>query len=158
MACPHAPGCPLFPYLNASLGAWRVSYCDHSNGWRGCARFLLTGQGKPVPLALLPNGRMPVAMLPSMQRADTLQVTHQLPAQGPVGENGQPARTLAAEPAHQDWTRRDRTEQHQIEQHQIEQHQIEQHQIERDWTQQDWGTAPRPPWWRRLLAWLGGTE
>ncbi len=78
MACPHASGCPLFPYLNASLGAWRVSYCDSADGWRGCARFVLSGQGKPVPLALLPNGRMPVAMLPSTEAGQSLAISHDL--------------------------------------------------------------------------------
>lgn len=56
MACSHAPACPLFPLLNASLDGWRNCYCDSDDGWRGCARYQQSLRGQFVPLSLLPNG------------------------------------------------------------------------------------------------------
>lgn len=191
MACPHAPGCPLFPYLNASLGAWRVSYCDSANGWRGCARYILSGQGRPVPLALLPNGKMPVSMLPSVTRSESFMVAHELQEGGavrhhsPVAQDaavdgapgaqavaspsptfvppsaapaGRGQRTVTPAPVGEvepdlfraatartapTWTETTGTEPR---------------PPLVDLTQQDWTPQPRPSWWRRFVAWLGGTE
>jgi hypothetical protein len=56
MSCPHATGCPLFPFMSGSLGEWRRSYCESSTGFRECARYLLASRGEVVPLGLLPNG------------------------------------------------------------------------------------------------------
>ena len=58
MACTHTADCPLFPKLNASLGAWRTHYCDTDVAWRNCARFERSMRGEAVPLALLPNGKL----------------------------------------------------------------------------------------------------
>jgi len=58
MPCPHAENCPLYPQfaLDSLLRYWRTSYCeaDHTR----CARFALSKEGKPVPLRLLPSGRL----------------------------------------------------------------------------------------------------
>ncbi len=58
MACSHATSCPLFPHLKASLAGWRSSYCDSEAGWNQCARYERSLKGDPVPLSLLPNGRV----------------------------------------------------------------------------------------------------
>ncbi len=58
MACTHTADCPLFPKLSASLGAWRTHYCDTEHQWRSCARYERSMRGEPVPLALLPNGKI----------------------------------------------------------------------------------------------------
>ena len=71
MACTHITHCPLFPLLNDSLRAWRESYCDSERTWQSCARFRLSAAGEPVPMALLPNGRTPLAMERSLARAAT---------------------------------------------------------------------------------------
>lgn len=57
MACSHREACPLFPFLNSSLGEWRNYYCDSADGWRTCARYQQALRGQYVPLSLLPNGR-----------------------------------------------------------------------------------------------------
>ncbi len=67
MSCSHRGGCPLFPFLNASLRGWREVYCDTEAAWGDCARYRLSARGEPVPLALLPNGRMPIALARSME-------------------------------------------------------------------------------------------
>lgn len=58
MACTHADSCPLHPHLNDSLAGWRDHYCDSASEWKHCARFEKSLTGQPVPLALLPNGKM----------------------------------------------------------------------------------------------------
>lgn len=58
MGCTHVPDCPLFPKLNASLRGWRDAYCDSDTAWRDCARYQQSNMGRPVPLTLLPNGRL----------------------------------------------------------------------------------------------------
>ena len=63
MSCERVARCPLFPHLNASLAGWREAYCDSESGWNDCARLKLALSGQKVPLALLPNGRTPAAML-----------------------------------------------------------------------------------------------
>lgn len=78
MGCTHIANCPLFPYLNASLAGWRNVYCDSSVGWKDCARFKLSGTGQPVPLALLPNGQLPVSMLPNVGRAQSVELIGRL--------------------------------------------------------------------------------
>src|SRR5664279_720416 len=78
MGCTHIDHCPLFPYLNASLAGWRDAYCDSSVGWQDCERFKLSRTGQPVPLALLPNGRLPVAMLPNVGRVQSIELRGQL--------------------------------------------------------------------------------
>lgn len=58
MACSHRADCPLFPNLNSSLSGWRTHYCDTEDAWLSCARYTRSLAGKPVPVALLPNGKM----------------------------------------------------------------------------------------------------
>ncbi|MEZ5235050.1 MAG: hypothetical protein R2755_29175 [Acidimicrobiales bacterium] len=58
MACSHRADCPLFPNLNSSLSGWRTHYCDTEEAWLNCARYTRSLAGKPVPVALLPNGKM----------------------------------------------------------------------------------------------------
>lgn len=67
MACPHKTSCALFPRLTlrATLQVWIANYCDadHSR----CARFQLACSSKPVPLALLPNGKLLAVMAPGKE-------------------------------------------------------------------------------------------
>ncbi len=58
MSCSHVDSCPLHPRLNASLAGWKTSYCDTEDTWLECARHQTSLTGKPVPLALLPNGKV----------------------------------------------------------------------------------------------------
>lgn len=58
MPCQHATTCPLFPRLNHSLVGWKTAFCDSDEASKGCARFQLSLTGKPVPLGLLPNGKV----------------------------------------------------------------------------------------------------
>lgn len=58
MACTHTADCPLFPKLHASLEAWRQNYCDTETRWTSCARYERALRGEPVPIALLPNGKI----------------------------------------------------------------------------------------------------
>ena len=58
MSCLHEKSCPLFPELRGSLRGWRNAYCDSDDGWSDCARHRLSVSGKPVPIALLPNGKV----------------------------------------------------------------------------------------------------
>ncbi len=57
MSCTHTESCPLHPRLNASLAGWKTAYCETDQAWLDCARYQASLSGKPVPLALLPNGR-----------------------------------------------------------------------------------------------------
>lgn len=84
MGCTHISHCPLFPYLNASIGTWREAYCDSSLGWKDCARYRLSRAGEPVPLALLPNGRLPVSMIPELSRAEATERSGVLGATAPA--------------------------------------------------------------------------
>jgi hypothetical protein len=83
MGCSHAGNCPLFPYLNASMAGWREAYCDSADGWSDCARYKRSRAGQPVPLALLPNGQIPVAMLPNVSRNQSLELTVDMPDSSP---------------------------------------------------------------------------
>ena len=58
MACPHSESCPLYPQfsLDTLLKYWKTSYCEAD--YARCARYKLSQQGEPVPLTLLPSGRM----------------------------------------------------------------------------------------------------
>ncbi len=60
--CPHVETCRLYPLftLQASLKTWQLRYCQGNYGT--CQRYRLAKRGEPVPLQLLPNGKMlPVA-------------------------------------------------------------------------------------------------
>jgi len=56
MECSHAKTCPLYPHLRGAVDGWRTRYCHSEDAWKSCARYELSLQGEPVPLALLPNG------------------------------------------------------------------------------------------------------
>lgn len=58
MACSHRADCPLFPNLKSSLSGWRTHYCDTEDAWLNCARYTRSLAGKPVPISLLPNGKL----------------------------------------------------------------------------------------------------
>ncbi len=55
--CPHVRGCELFPKfgLKTALRVWKTYYCEAQ--FESCARYRLSGEGRPVPRTLLPNGR-----------------------------------------------------------------------------------------------------
>lgn len=58
MACSHIEGCELFVQfaLNPALDIWKEKYC---NGvYNNCARYKMSGAHQPVPVTLLPNGKM----------------------------------------------------------------------------------------------------
>lgn len=97
MGCTHISHCPLFPYLNATVGTWREAYCDSSFGWKDCARFRLSRAGEPVPLALLPNGRLPVSMIPDLSRAEATERAGVLGPCGPHDGHGANGRVPVAE-------------------------------------------------------------
>lgn len=94
LSCSHTSTCPLFPLLNASLASWRSSYCDDDVAWKGCARHKRSMQGRPVPLALLPNGHIPSA---SFDEASVV-TEHLLEEGGHVSTVTAPA-PLVTEPA-----------------------------------------------------------
>jgi hypothetical protein len=58
MACPHTENCPLYAQFSQDslLKYWKTSYC-HAD-YNRCARYQLSKKGEPVPLQLLPSGRM----------------------------------------------------------------------------------------------------
>ena len=70
MACSHAATCPLHPYLNHSLSAWRDHFCDSDAGWLDCARYRRSLSGESMPLALLPNGKMVAGLDTEAHRGD----------------------------------------------------------------------------------------
>ena len=58
MACSHTTNCQLYAQFaaDASLKLWKQHFCE--GGFEKCARYQLALEGKPVPLTLLPNGKM----------------------------------------------------------------------------------------------------
>ncbi|MFN8079157.1 MAG: hypothetical protein U0Q19_06300 [Kineosporiaceae bacterium] len=110
MACGHRGNCPIFPLLNASLAGWRDAYCDSDTGWAGCARYRLSAMGEPVPLALLPNGHMPLAMARSVDREQRVEqqraeqaLVHEALADQLNGQMPQSATTVGAHPVDGPW-------------------------------------------------------
>lgn len=61
MSCPHATDCPLYSQfsLDSLLKYWKSSYCEADHG--RCARYKLSLAGQPVPLNLLPSGKLMAA-------------------------------------------------------------------------------------------------
>lgn len=57
-SCPRVASCPLFAQfkVKSSLKVWQAFFCEGQ--YDRCARYKLTVQAKPVPLNLLPNGRV----------------------------------------------------------------------------------------------------
>ena len=70
-ACSRMSNCPLFKTfsLKASLVIWTSRYCERD--FASCARLQLAAEGKPVPLGLLPNGRMLTVPLEAADLHDT---------------------------------------------------------------------------------------
>lgn len=58
MTCSHSTNCQLYSQFaaDASLKLWKQHYCEGL--FDQCARYQLALEGKPVPLTLLPNGKM----------------------------------------------------------------------------------------------------
>ena len=59
MSCPHATGCELYSQflIESTLKVWKIMYCEASRHTQ-CARYKLVEEGKPVPLKLLPSGKV----------------------------------------------------------------------------------------------------
>jgi len=57
-ACARVGACPLFKQfaMKSSLRVWQAYYCE--GDWSRCQRWKLVAAGMPVPMNLLPNGRM----------------------------------------------------------------------------------------------------
>lgn len=57
-SCPRVTACPLFEQfsLKSSLKVWRAFYCE--GDFARCERWRLLSGSRPVPAALLPNGRL----------------------------------------------------------------------------------------------------
>ncbi len=57
MACPHIPGCPLFPLfsMKSSLSVWQTHFCQGQ--FETCERYRLGRAGTRVPPNMLPNGK-----------------------------------------------------------------------------------------------------
>ena len=89
MACSHRADCPLFPNLNSSLSGWRTHYCDTEEAWLNCARYTRSLAGKPVPVALLPNGKMAQILEPGAKanpHGGGRTTSHAATAGGPAGK------------------------------------------------------------------------
>lgn len=56
--CSHAATCPMFAMFKVAhaLEVWKINYCRAA--YERCARYQAAATGKPVPLALLPNGQL----------------------------------------------------------------------------------------------------
>ena len=70
-SCSRMGSCPLFKQfsIKASLVVWTSRYCE--SDFARCARLQLATAGKPVPLNLLPNGRMLGVPLEAAELKDT---------------------------------------------------------------------------------------
>jgi len=57
-ACARVGSCPLFGLftIKASLAIWKARYCEGEFG--RCERLKLAQELKPVPVNLLPNGKL----------------------------------------------------------------------------------------------------
>lgn len=58
MPCSHMKSCELFVQfaLNPALDVWKESYCEAN--YKSCVRFQNAMKNQPVPLTLLPNGKI----------------------------------------------------------------------------------------------------
>lgn len=56
--CSHTQDCPLFAQfaMEPSLKLWQQHFCE--GAFSKCARYVLSLEGKPVPVNLLPNGKL----------------------------------------------------------------------------------------------------
>lgn len=73
-SCTRINSCPLFKQfsIKASLLVWTARYCE--SDFARCERLKLAVEGKPVPLNLLPNGRMLAVPLEVAELHDTGKV------------------------------------------------------------------------------------
>ena len=57
MSCSHSSSCELYPLMamEPALKLWKQHYCE--GNFEKCARYVLSTEGRPVPLTLLPNGK-----------------------------------------------------------------------------------------------------
>lgn len=71
MSCSHIKGCELFVQfaMNPALDLWKQHYCEGE--FARCVRYRMSNSGRPVPLTLLPNGRMVRAQRSSEEVAAT---------------------------------------------------------------------------------------
>lgn len=55
-SCEHTASCAMYALFKHSgtLAVWQINYC--SGDYKRCARYMLSVEGKPVPLDLMPNG------------------------------------------------------------------------------------------------------
>lgn len=97
MACKHATTCPLFPKLKGNLAGWRQAYCNTADNWADCARYQRSLSGKPVPIALLPNGHVVEALDTRQPNKRTTQPSAPKPA--PVAAAQPPAGTTETQQA-----------------------------------------------------------
>ena len=58
MGCSHTQSCQLYAQFAADPGLmlWRQHYCEVN--FKACARYQVALSGKPIPLTLLPNGKL----------------------------------------------------------------------------------------------------
>jgi hypothetical protein len=58
MTCSHSTDCELYVQFAAdpALNLWKKHYCE--GNFSVCSRYKLAQEGKPVPLTLLPNGKV----------------------------------------------------------------------------------------------------
>ena len=58
MSCSHIKGCELFVQfaLNPALDVWKESYCETE--YKRCVRYQNSLKNQPIPLTLLPNGKV----------------------------------------------------------------------------------------------------
>jgi Ankyrin repeats (many copies) len=58
MSCSHVTDCKLFAQfaMNPALELWKMHYCEGKH--KSCVRYRMSNAGQPVPMTLLPNGRM----------------------------------------------------------------------------------------------------
>jgi len=70
-SCERMTRCPLFKQfsLKASLAVWTAGYCE--SDFARCERLKLANAGQPVPLNLLPNGKMLGVPLERAELKDT---------------------------------------------------------------------------------------
>jgi hypothetical protein len=57
-SCSDIPSCELFPKfaLSGALKIWHACYCH--GRFTHCARYRRAAEGRPVPMSLLPDGRV----------------------------------------------------------------------------------------------------
>jgi hypothetical protein len=70
-SCERIQGCPLFKHfsLKSSLVIWTTTYCN--SDFSRCERLRRATAGQPVPVNLLPNGKMLAVALDRAELADT---------------------------------------------------------------------------------------